>query len=230
MAVGPMVTNLGTRDTTVLASLFATLDSMYPGRTACAMGRGDSALRHIGRRPAPLSAVVDAMGVMRALFAGREADRGGTSVSIPWQNDAGSELPIWVTAYGPKALDTGGRHADGFVLQLADPKILEWTLQAVRDASEDEGRDHGLRGDASLRRRRPGASAETSSEPVAAPPSASAPSFEGRPVEAVGGGDRLVGHLSLDDVDAGGEGRVAFRRRSPAAVGDLQGIGHRRVG
>ena len=130
---------------------------------------------------------------MRALFSGPEADSGGTSVSIPWRSDAGSELAIWVAAYGPKALDTIGRHADGFVLQLADPKILEWTLQAVRG-------------------------------------SAAAWSFEGRPVEAVGGGDRLVGHLSLDDVDAAGEGRVAFRRRSPAAVGNLQGVGHRRVG
>ena len=141
MGVGPMVTNPGTRDITVLASLFATLDSMYPGRTLCAMGRGDSALRYIGRRPESLAASVNAMNVIRALFAGREADLGGTSVSIPWREGADAELPVWFAAYGPKALDTVGRHADGFVLQLADPKILEWTLQAVRDAAEDEGRD-----------------------------------------------------------------------------------------
>ena len=141
MAVGPMVTNPATRDPSVVASLFATLDSMYPGRTTCAMGRGDSALRYIGRKPASLGAVVDSIATIKSLFAGREIDYNGASISIPWRRQAGSELPIWVAAYGPKALDVVGRHADGFVLQLADPKILEWTLQAVRDAAEDEGRD-----------------------------------------------------------------------------------------
>jgi len=143
MAVGPMVTNPGTRDTTVLASLFATLDSMHPGRTACAMGRGDSALRYIGRRPEPLAAMVDAMDLMRDLFAGRETTVNGRSVSIPWRQENGAELPIWAAAYGPKALNVVGRHADGFVLQLADPQILEWTLQTVHEAAEDEGRDPG---------------------------------------------------------------------------------------
>lgn len=141
MGVGPMVTNPGTRDITVLGSLFATLDSMFPRRTLCAMGRGDSALRYIGRRPESLAASVNAMNVIRALFAGRDVDLGGTAVRIPWREESGAELPVWFAAYGPKALDVVGRHADGFVLQLADPKILEWTLQAVRDAAEDEGRD-----------------------------------------------------------------------------------------
>jgi alkanesulfonate monooxygenase SsuD/methylene tetrahydromethanopterin reductase-like flavin-dependent oxidoreductase (luciferase family) len=34
-----------------------------------------------------------------------------------------------------------GRHADGFVLQLADPQVLEWTTTAVRAAAVDEGRN-----------------------------------------------------------------------------------------
>ena len=37
MIVGPMVTNPGTRDWTVLASLFATLNEMFDGRTICGM-------------------------------------------------------------------------------------------------------------------------------------------------------------------------------------------------
>ena len=40
LVVGPMVTNPGTRDWTVLASLFATLNYMYGPRTICGMGRG----------------------------------------------------------------------------------------------------------------------------------------------------------------------------------------------
>ncbi|MGA8040405.1 MAG: TIGR03842 family LLM class F420-dependent oxidoreductase, partial [Acidimicrobiia bacterium] len=48
---------------------------------------------------------------------------------------------MWVAGYGPRALDTVGRHADGYILQLADPQILEWTMAAVRAAAADEGRD-----------------------------------------------------------------------------------------
>ena len=51
MKVGPMVTNPGTRDWTVTGSLFATLNEMFGDRTVCGIGRGDSALRVIGRPP-----------------------------------------------------------------------------------------------------------------------------------------------------------------------------------
>ena len=61
MVVGPMVTNPGTRDWTVLASLFATLNEMFGDRTICGMGRGDSALRYIGRKPTTLVTMVEAM-------------------------------------------------------------------------------------------------------------------------------------------------------------------------
>ena len=42
VTVGPMVTNPATRDWTVTASLFATLNEMYGNRTVCGIGRGDS--------------------------------------------------------------------------------------------------------------------------------------------------------------------------------------------
>src|SRR3974390_1804931 len=48
LTVGPMVTNPGTRDWSVTASLFATLNDMYGNRTVCGIGRGDSARRVIG--------------------------------------------------------------------------------------------------------------------------------------------------------------------------------------
>ena len=48
---------------------------------------------------------------------------------------------MWGAGYGPKALATIGAHADGFILQLADPQILEWTMDAVRAAAAEAGRD-----------------------------------------------------------------------------------------
>lgn len=140
LVVGPMVTNPGTRDWTVLASLFATLNDMYGPRTICGMGRGDSALRYIGRPPTTLQTMVEAMEVIKGLVAGEEVEYNGRTVSLPWVGE-GWDLPIWVAGYGPKALATAGEHADGYILQLADPQILEWTVAAVRSAAAAAGRD-----------------------------------------------------------------------------------------
>lgn len=140
MIVGPMVTNPGTRDWTVLASLFATLNDMSDGRTVCGMGRGDSALRYIGGQPKTLETMVEAMRVIKELVAGGEVEFNGKSVSIPWIEE-GWDLPMWVAGYGPRALQTIGTHADGYILQLADPQVLEWTVGAVRQAAADAGRD-----------------------------------------------------------------------------------------
>jgi len=140
MVVGPMVTNPGTRDWTVLASLFATLNEMYGPRTICGMGRGDSALRYIGRQPKTLQTMVESMDVIKRLVAGEEIEYNGQSLSIPWITE-GWDLPMWVSGYGPRALAAVGEHADGFILQLADPQILEWTVSAVREAAAGSGRD-----------------------------------------------------------------------------------------
>ncbi len=141
MVVGPMVTNPGTRDATVIASLFATLDEMFDGRTICGMGRGDSALRNIGRKPRTLAAMVDSMDIIKRLVAGQEVAYNGEQVKFPWITDGGWDLPMWAAGYGPKTLAAIGAHADGFILQLADPQILEWTMGAVRSAATDAGRD-----------------------------------------------------------------------------------------
>ena len=140
LTVGPMVTNPGTRDWTVLASLFATLHEMYGPRLVCGMGRGDSALRYIGRTPTSLETTATATKVIKDLVAGREVSYNGKELSIPWVGE-GFELPVWMAAYGPKALASTGTHYDGFILQLADPQIAEWTIGAVRAAASEAGRD-----------------------------------------------------------------------------------------
>jgi len=141
MVVGPMVTNPSTRDWSVTASLFATLNDMFGNRTVCGIGRGDSARRVIGQKPADLSVVRDAMHVIRELAEGREAELHGAPVRIPWVRDG--RLEMWMAAYGPKALRMVGEHADGFILQTADPAIARWTIDSVREAARDAGRDPG---------------------------------------------------------------------------------------
>ena len=144
ITVGPMVTNPATRDWTVTASLFATLNDMFGNRTICGIGRGDSAVRVINGKPVTLATLRESIEVIRALAntgAGHSGtvDYKGSSLRFPWSQ--GSELPIWVAAYGPKALALTGEVADGFILQLADPSITEWSIKAVRDAAAAAGRD-----------------------------------------------------------------------------------------
>ena len=140
LVVGPMVTNPATRDWTVIASLHATLNEMHGNRTVCGIGRGDSAVRVQGRKPTTLARLADAVHVIRELASGRSVDVEGTAIQIPWVAP-GSSLPVWVAGYGPKALELTGRCADGFILQLADPYLVEWTVKSVRAAAEAAGRD-----------------------------------------------------------------------------------------
>ena len=140
--VGPMVTNPGSRDWTVLASTFATLNDAYGPRTICGIGRGDSALRVIGRKPRTLAEMAETMRVVKGLVAGETVDYHGTDLRFPWV-ESGWDLPMWGAGYGPRALDCIGRNADGFVLQLADPQILDWTRTAVMDAAAAQGRAPG---------------------------------------------------------------------------------------
>jgi probable F420-dependent oxidoreductase len=137
--VGPMVTNPATRDWTVTASTYATLNEMYGNRTVCGIGRGDSAVRVTNGAPTTLKTLRDAVHVIREMGNGRSVDYKGTELRLPWA--AKSELGVWVAAYGPKALQLTGEVADGFILQLADLSIAEWTIGAVRDAATAVGRD-----------------------------------------------------------------------------------------
>ncbi|MEU9582128.1 TIGR03842 family LLM class F420-dependent oxidoreductase [Streptomyces werraensis] len=139
LKVGPMVTNPGTRTWEVTASTFATLNDMFGNRTVCGIGRGDSAMRVAGRRPNTLARLGEAIEVIRDLAEGREADVDGQRLRLPWVRDG--RLPVWMAAYGPKALALTGRKADGFILQLADPFLTEWMVKAVRDAAAEAGRD-----------------------------------------------------------------------------------------
>src|SRR5271155_3422683 len=82
--VGTMVTNPLSRDWTVTASLFATLNEMFGNRTVCGIGRGDSAVRVVGGSPAKLSTLAEAMRVIKGLAEGRTVTYRDRAVEIPW--------------------------------------------------------------------------------------------------------------------------------------------------
>ena len=139
VVVGPMVTNPATRDWTVTASTYATLNEMFGNRTVCGIGRGDSAVRLTNGAPTTLATLRESIHVIRELGNGRSVPYKGSDIRFPWASK--SELEVWVAAYGPKALALTGEVGDGFILQLADLSIAEWTIGAVRDAAAAVGRN-----------------------------------------------------------------------------------------
>ena len=139
VTVGPMVTNPLTRDWTVTASLFATLNEMFGNRTVIGIGRGDSAVRVINGKPSTLRALGESVHVIRELVNGREVEYRGSTLRLPWASK--SRAQVWMAGYGPKALRLIGEVGDGFILQLADPDIAAWTIGAVRRAAKEAGRD-----------------------------------------------------------------------------------------
>ena len=139
MIVGPMVTNPGTRNWTVTGSIFATLNDMYGERTICGIGRGDSAMRVLGHKPAKLATLGDAMKVIQGLAEGREVTYNETQQQLPWAKP--THLPMVMAAYGPRALAMAGSETNGFILQLADLQLAEWMINAVKTAASDAGKD-----------------------------------------------------------------------------------------
>ncbi|MDY7542318.1 MULTISPECIES: TIGR03842 family LLM class F420-dependent oxidoreductase [unclassified Cryobacterium] len=137
--VGPMVTNPSTRDWTVTASTFATLNEMYGNRTICGIGRGDSAVRVTNGAPATLKTLREAIHVIRELGNSRAVEYNGATLRFPWS--FGSSLEVWVAAYGPLALKLTGEVGDGFILQMADLDVAEWMISTVRKAAAAAGRD-----------------------------------------------------------------------------------------
>jgi probable F420-dependent oxidoreductase len=90
-------------------------------------------------KPTTLATMAEATHVIRELANGRSVDYKGSTITLPWATR--SRLEVWGAGYGPKALTTIGEHCDGFILQLADTQIAEWTIAAVRQAAAAAGRD-----------------------------------------------------------------------------------------
>ena len=135
VTVGPFVTNPATRDWTVTASVFATLNEMYGNRTICGIGRGDSAVRVTNGKPVSMSELRESIHVIRELANSRPVEYNGATLQFPWSR--GSELDVWVAAYGPLALKLTGEVGDGFILQLADLDVAAWMIKTVRDAAAE---------------------------------------------------------------------------------------------
>jgi probable F420-dependent oxidoreductase len=138
MEFGTLVTNPVSRDPTVTASAFATLAEITGNRMICGIGRGDSVVRVMKRKPANLADLEHAVKLIRTLTRGDKMVLEGAEVELEWAN---AIVPIYIAGYGPRALTLAGRLADGVVFQVADPFFIEWGMQFVRRGAAEAGRD-----------------------------------------------------------------------------------------
>ena len=141
MKFGHFVTNPGTREPTVVASMYATLQDISDGRMAMGIGRGDSSRRVVGLKPVRVAEYERACAMIRDLMNGRKVEWNDKELELTWVRKELPEIPMWMAGYGPKALAAAGRVGDGVIIQLADPDIIQWTMKTARDAAEQAGRD-----------------------------------------------------------------------------------------
>ena len=139
MRLGTCVTNPATREPSVTASSLAVLQELSGGRFDLGIGRGDSAIRVLGKGPTTMATLEEAVHVIRALAEGRPIEHEGAVLQLTWS--AGHRLPVWVAGYGPVALKMTGRIADGAMLQIADPDLVRWFADQVRASAREAGRD-----------------------------------------------------------------------------------------
>ncbi len=139
--LGHMVTNPGTREPSVVASAYATLQDISDGRMVMGIGRGDSARRYIGQQPVPVKRFEESLRMIKPFMNGQKVDWNDTEIELGWVRSELPEIEMHVAGYGPKVLGIAGRVGDGVIIQLADPDIIQWTMGTARKAAEEAGRD-----------------------------------------------------------------------------------------
>jgi len=150
--IGTGVAVAGTRPAAVTAAAHATINRIAPGRVFCAVGTGNTAMRLMGHRPIGLAEFDDYLGTLRRLLDGREADvtwRGAVAPTRHLMPDSGfvsfqPRMPLYVSAFGPKATAMAARHGDGLVVSI--PPVPS-AVTAVRNRYLDGAARNGVQVD-----------------------------------------------------------------------------------
>lgn len=138
--LGTGVTNPLTRHPSVVASAYATLEELAPGRFIVGIGLGDSSVETMGLKPARLDYFEKTINQMRALLAGEEVEL--ESGKIHLKHPCKRKIPIYIAASGPKMLELAGRLADGVIVLVGiDPGYLRQAKERIQAGVKVSGRD-----------------------------------------------------------------------------------------
>ena len=154
--LGTGVTNPATRHPAATAAAIGSVHVASGGRAHLGIGRGDSALAHLGLAPASRNELERFVRIVRAYLRGetvpfdelRPYERDGArpletlgladhphDSRLHWLPSDLDPVPVEVVATGPKALEIAGRTADRVLLAVgADPERVAWAAEVARAA------------------------------------------------------------------------------------------------
>ena len=153
LGLGTGVTNPCTRHPAATASSIATVQAESGGRAVLGIGRGDSALAHLGLGPAPVPVFEDYLRQVQAYLRGDEVpleDTSGvdalglaevpTTSRLHWLRPGDPKVPVEVAATGPRVIGAAARQADRVLLAVgAVPERLQWGIDTARAQRSDVG-------------------------------------------------------------------------------------------
>jgi len=137
------VSNVATRLPAALAGVALTAQVESDGRFVLGIGRGDTALFHLGRPPQKVAEFVIAATAVQTYLAGGTVDCDGFPSRLRWLDRVSvPKVPLDVACSGPKVIDFAARTAERVTFAVgADPDRLTWALDLARKAAADAGRD-----------------------------------------------------------------------------------------
>ena len=154
--LGTGVTNPFTRHPAVTACAIATVHAESGGRAVLGIGRGDSALAHLGYAPAPIALFERYLEQLQGYLRGEEVPFGPdanveslglavvpTASRIEWIRPGRyPKVVVDVAATGPRVIRLAARLADSVTFAVgADLARLRWALATARKARADAGLD-----------------------------------------------------------------------------------------
>ena len=156
LKLGTGVTNPFTRHAAVTACAIATVHAVSGGRAWLGIGRGDSALAHLGYAPASPAVLERYLRRLQGYLNGEEVpfDADGTLDTLGLAKEPTSSRIEWlrpgrypkitvdVAATGPKVIGLAAQLADSITFAVgADPARLQWGIDTARAARSAAGLD-----------------------------------------------------------------------------------------
>lgn len=124
--LGPGTAICGTRIPPVHVAAMATLNKLAPGRVHLGIGTGNTAMRTMGQRPMRVADYDEYLRVLAALLRGetvhyRYRDR-LRPIRMLTNNkkylSLEPKIPLYVSGFGPRAMELAGKHGDGLVFAI----------------------------------------------------------------------------------------------------------------
>lgn len=138
-----------TRIAPVIAHSIATVAELAPGRVELGIGNGNTARLTMGLKPVPLARMKQDIRLIRTLLAGDVGMHEYDGESHPVQllhRDHGfinlkHDIPITLSAFGPKTLAYCGEECDAHLTWGASPDALRGAREQIAAAATRAGRD-----------------------------------------------------------------------------------------